>query len=120
MNHRSIQDMRNQNTFTYGNIYGKWLDHDTYVVCSYGTHWILALWRKSLGWYVNSTRYSKPTTNRHQSAVDSVLVGYPRIEQSYLQDLLRATGSLPTPSALAQFTPPQFTDKQQNLFDVST
>ena len=116
----TAESIRNQNTFTDGNILSKWLDHETYAVCSYGQHWILALWKVGCGWYLNSTSYLKPTTNRHQRYVDNVLLGYPRLKQSDLQCLIRSIGAKPTPSEPAQFTPPNLTDKQQNLFDVST
>ena len=39
-----------------------------YVVYSYGKHFPVAMYDESLGWSVNTDRYS-PTTSRHQSTV---------------------------------------------------
>jgi hypothetical protein len=48
-------------------LFGRWVDANTYVVYSYGSHFPIYVWvRQTNRWYANEDRYSV-TTTRHQS-----------------------------------------------------
>jgi hypothetical protein len=111
-------NIRNQNVFKDGNIHGLWLNEDVYAVCSYGAHWVLAAWLDRAGWFLNSTKYGKPTTNRHQRLIDAILGDRPHMMQHDLQGIRDGVPARPQPHIpnAMLFAPAR---DQLSLFDVN-
>ena len=66
-NKDSSSYVRNRDVFTGSNMYARWErtsnDSDVYVVYSYGTHWIHALYdHDSKQWFENNEKYSRSTS----------------------------------------------------------
>ena len=104
--------IRDQDTFTKGNLKGRWVTPDLYVVYSYGEHWPLAAWLPWEQWYVNTERNSA-TTNRHCNQVMAALCGR-NVSNIGKSELIANIERWKRGEGMVNVT-----DKQADLFEVS-
>jgi hypothetical protein len=85
-NNKCRQYVQDKVEFQANNIFANYINPDTYCVYSYGTHWILYMWKDGQ-WLGCSDKKESNSNSKHSSQANPLVHDMIKVSQQRLQEL---------------------------------